>query len=256
MTTIAAPQTIENTLFDRLDKLSKMDQAPSELVLRNLEREADKFAKVDAASASIIRAGIAALRWDDEQVQYWVENALRLNPSVTMYANAAVAYQNMNALSHAADLLQTAIKLFPSNKDIIDRTVRTIISNGLTDEVLFIAKEKYHLIDKDIKSLAMKVQSIKELGISTEHLQFEISSAYKVLRNNKKRICDYGIEIEKEPDSVNQSVSFSIYFFGTLEEELEMDMQLAEILIDHAEWNPNLLSVEICCRERDANESR
>lgn len=244
--TTAVPQTVANALFDRLESLFRADDVPDESTLRQLEREADTLAKVDTASASMVKAGIAALRWDADDAHYWIDNALRLNPSVEMHRNAAVTYDRVVQFEHSSQVCKKMVNLFPRNADMLNFAVRCFFYNGQFHRVTALHENavKNGIVNPKIASYFARSQAIKRLGVAQERLQFEIAAAYDVLRQNQKRVRRWEVKAEKAPDGSESGV-FAIYFLGTLKEEMVMELQLAQIFAGEPNWNPSLMSVEL-----------
>ena len=246
MTNPAVPHQFANALFDRLEFFFRSDDVPDESTLRQLEREAETLAKVDAASSAMVKAGIAALRWDTEDTQYWIENALCLNPSVEMHHNAAVTYHRVVQLRQSADISKRMLHLFPKNTDLLNFAVRYFFYNGQFHRVTALHENavKNGIVNPKIASYFARSQAIKRLGVAQERLQFEIAAAYDVLRQNQKRVRRWEVKAEKAPDGSESGV-FAIYFLGTLKEEMVMELQLAQIFAGEPNWNPSLMSVEL-----------
>ena len=244
--TTAVPHTVANALFDRLESLFRADEIPDESTLRQLEREADTLAKVDTASASMVKAGIAALRWDADDAHYWIDNALRINPSVEMHRNAAVTYDRVVQLECSAQVCKKMVNLFPRNTDILNFAIRCFFYNGQLHRVVALHENavKNGMVNPKITSYFARAQAIKRLGVEQERLQFEIAAAYDVLRQNQKRVRRWEIKAEKAPDGSESGV-LAIYFIGTLKEEMVMELQLAQVFASKPDWNPSLMSIEL-----------
>lgn len=246
MTIAAVSPTVANTLFNRLERFFGTDEVPDESILRQLEREADTLAKVDAASSSMVKAGIAALRWDADDVHYWIENALRLHPSAEMHHNAAVTYDRVVQLKRSATVCKKMLNLFPKNTSLMNFAVRCFFYNGQLHRVAALHENtsKNGTLTPRITSYFARAQAIKRLGVEQERLEWEIAAAYDVLRHNQKRVRRWEVKAEKNADG-SESGLLAIYFFGTLNEEMVMELQLAEVFSRQPDWNPSLMSVEL-----------
>ena len=126
MSYIPAPQTKANDLMDRL---MAMD-APNEITLRRLERDAEAAMDVDPAVAHTVLGGVAGLRRDIKSVREHFRIALQHADSTLTYHNYSVALSLVDEWRDALDAADTAHKKAPGNTVILDSAIKRAIEAG------------------------------------------------------------------------------------------------------------------------------
>jgi hypothetical protein len=242
-----APLTIANDLLSKIDLFRQDDLTQDAIALKRLELEADSLAKVDVVSGSIAKAGIAALQWDIESVQYWVNNALKQSNEVSAYWNAAATYQSVNRLDLVLDVILQLHARFPADQKIVKFVITSLFALGKFDQVDLVKKENLHQDAELYAGLFLADQIVKfaqQNKLEIETIQRECASAIKVLSDNKKRLRTTEAEIFNDPEG-SDSLVIRFGFIGDIHDEIRLESELAQILADHEKWQPRLLSTEL-----------
>ncbi|WP_312426372.1 hypothetical protein [Comamonas jiangduensis] len=253
----ARPQTIGTALFDEVQLYVDHPEQISDLNLRRLEREANKLAKADAATASTIKAAIAALRWDTDAVEYWTANALRLERSYNVLANGSINKGLICDLRDAADLAYEAMQLVGNDSEVALRTCHTLMLDARFDETLILAS-KFLGVNEDFEDIVIHAKSaltnLEYLGIDPEEVKRQVEMAGLVAKEHQVRIAGieaYGID---DFEDGGRFVA-SIHIEGDIHKEIALDAAFVEKFIDDSNWNPMKLSVEFHYLTQDELQS-
>ncbi len=126
MSYIPAPQTKANDLMDRL---MAMD-APNEITLRRLERDAEAAMDVDPAVVHTVLGGVASLRGDIKSVREHFRIALQHADSSVTYQNYSVALSLVDEWRDSLDAADTAHSKAPDNTVILDSAIKRAVEAG------------------------------------------------------------------------------------------------------------------------------
>lgn len=245
--TFAKKQTVANELFTQLEQLFDSDDAPDAFTLAKLGREADALQKVDPASASLVRAGIAALAWDFSETDRWVKNSLRLNSHTDSLHNAGLTYKQINRGDLNTECVLRALTKAPKNKNAVARAIEGLCLCGRYTEAHTIYRRAHAddvAIDPSIFVPGLHVQQMADLGIDPQRVVFEVMAAQEVLARGRKRIRNMTVGVYPDQDG-SEAMLIQFDFFGTIGEELHLESTLAQSLADRPGWNPSLLSTEL-----------
>ena len=244
----AVPQTIAQDLYKRIELLFGSDEAPSEFTRHQLLREAQALSHSDAAASSMVKAAIAAFSWDLPQAQRWVNNALHINSSVNTQINAALTYKFLNRIDLASDISLATLRQAPLDKEVVNRTLSYLIWSGQLERAVPIYRDalasKVDLAD-ELFDPEFYLHAMQRIGIPPPRLVAELAAAYDVLTRSHKRGRFLSTDLEVDPESGEESVLFGIGFLGSLDDEMRLESQLAQIFADEPGWNPSALSVEL-----------
>lgn len=244
----AAPQTIANDLFGRIELLFGSDEAPNEFTRRQLLRDAEALAHADPSASSMVKAALAAFSWDLPQAQHWAKNAMRLSSRLDTQVNAALTYKFLNRFDLAAVLSLETLRLAPLNEEVVNRTLSYLTWSGQLDKAVPVyqsaVENKVHLSD-EVSDPALYLQAMQRIGVAQERLVSELAAAYDVLTHNRKRARFLTNALEVDPESGDESILFGLGFWGTLQDEMRLESQLAQVFSDQPDWNPAALSVEL-----------
>lgn len=244
----AAPQTIANELFGRIELLFGSDDAPTEFTKRQLLRDAEALAHADPSASSMVKAAIAAFSWDLPQAQHWIDNAMRLSSAIDTQVNAALTYKFLNRFDLAAGLSLETLKQGPRNAEVVNRTLSYLIWSGQLDKAVPVyqaAVENKVELAEEVLDPAFYLQAMGRIGVAQERLVYELAAAYDVLTQNRKRARFLTNALEVDPESGDESILFGLGFWGTLPDEMRLESQLAQVFSDQPDWNPAALSVEL-----------
>ncbi len=245
--TFVRRQTVASELFSELEVLFRQDAVPDNFTLARLERQAAALQQADAADASMVRAGIAALRWDTDKVDYWIKNALLLDNSIPNIENAALNWRQVVRMDKANELLLQCYEAAPRDTDVVNNAIESLGWNGQfirAAEVIRKAVLDGIKLDADGLDPTGYLQDMQELDIDPNRIEFEIQSAYRVLANNCRRMQAFRIQTYTDHDG-DSSIVVQLAFYGTLDDELRFESQLAELLSDEPGWNPCRLTTEL-----------
>lgn len=249
----AAPVTIAENLLGRIELLFGSDDEPSEFVKRQLLRDADALSRADPAVSSMVKAAIAAFAWDLPQVQRWLNNAMQLSGSVSTRVNAALTYKFLNRFDLASDISVATLRAAALDKEVVNRTLSYLTWSGQLERAAIVYRDalasKVHLADDGINP-ELYLQAMQRVGVSQQRLIFELAAACDVLTRSNKRARFLTTDIEVDPESGEESVLFGLGFWGSLDDEMRLEAQLAQVFADEPGWNPSALSVELQFEQR------
>ena len=126
MSYIPTPQTKADDLMDRL---MAMD-APNEIALRGLERDAEAVMDVDPAVAHSVFGGVASLRWNAEGVREHFRIALQHADNPVTHHNYSIALALVDEWRDSFDAADTAHKKAPDNTVILGNTIKLAVESG------------------------------------------------------------------------------------------------------------------------------
>lgn len=238
--------TKANSLLEKLESFMSFGREPQPLEIRRLERESDDLARIDAASAFIVKAGIAAIRWDVAQLEYYVKSALALERSPALLLNASLTYKFVNDLDSAAVLALDAARMAPNDAVFVRQAVSYVSSAGQISAAVNMLTERAGMglnLEEVTEPYLVLGQAIESLKIDPARLHFELKSAFEILSADRRRCIDVLWEVNEGSDGVHGVVA-SIIFIGGIADELRLEAVLAEALIAEPGWDPDRISVE------------
>lgn len=250
----AKPQTIASTLFQELELLFVSETSPSELQLLRIHKQADVLAKANASDASLVRAGVAALRWDVAEANYQIRNALALDRCVSTCLNSALTYSALNDAKGAADAAIDAVKCAPNSQQAVDIAIENLVAAGRVSDALALIDQHLKMgltLEEDRAEIDVLYDHINLAQISEAQIQNELLVAYSLLTDRRLRCRQFSWAIDVDPDG-GSCVLFSLGFNGDFGMEMQLEAELAERLALNSEWNPNRLSVEFFYEKKDA----
>ncbi len=245
--TFAVPRTVAGELFAQLEHLFNSNDVPDQFTVARLTREAAALQMVDAAEASMVKAGIAALGWKFEDAQRWLENSLRLDGSIANKLNAALTYRQLNRLDLTAQLGVECYQMAPKDPTVVNAVLESLCTSGQLTRALEIYRQAQRdgiKIEDGILTPVHIVEHIAELDIHPDRVEFEVRSAEQVLAQNRKRVLTFEYEKYEDHDEAS-SLVIRIGFEGDIADELRMESELAQVLAQEPGWNPCLLSTEL-----------
>ncbi len=124
---IPAPQTKANNLMVRL---MAMVDAPNEIALRAVERDAKAVMDVDPAGSHTVLGAIASLRWDAESVREHFRIALQHADSPETHHNYSIALALVDEWRDSLSAAETAHKKAPDNTAILDSAIKRAVEAG------------------------------------------------------------------------------------------------------------------------------
>lgn len=245
--TFAKRKTVAHELFTQLENLFASDDMPDVFTLTKLQRDANALEKVDAATASLVRGGIAALNWDFSETERWVQNSIRLDGSVDNWLNVGLTYKQVNRLDLTAECALRGYAMAPKNQNVVASVLESLCICGRFTEAEGIYQQAIAddvALDSEIMVPSMHLRHMAELGIEPDRVTFEIMAAHHVLAIGRKRSRAIEVGIFTDHDG-SDSMLIQLGFFGTLDDELRMESALAQLLGERPGWNPCLLSTEL-----------
>ena len=123
---IPASQTKADDLIDRLVAMD----APSDISLGRLERDAEAAMGVDPAVAHIVLGGIASLRFDAEGVRGHFRIALQHADSFVTHHNYSIALALVDEWGESFDAACRAHERAPDNTVVLDNTIERAVETG------------------------------------------------------------------------------------------------------------------------------
>lgn len=249
----AQPQTISNQLSAKLEGLYLVDGPLNVFDLKMIGRDADTLAQTDAASANIIKAGVAALLWDRETAKDFIEKACKLDYSARTLFNGAMNFKFFNDFETSASYLRKAVLVSPNDLYCFTELVSVLVACGFFQEALSVCElgAKRGLDIQHGDTIRELVACMQRIGVTEERMVYEIRSFVSVLTENKVRRRDLDWLIDTDPDGGEFLLGTS-HFGGTFESEMKFEAQLANLLAAEPGWNPNKLAIELNHREVNA----
>lgn len=242
----AKPQTISSTLFQELELLFEDDAPPNAFKLAAIKRSAEALAKINAADASLVRAGVAALEWDFEKAAYQIRNALTLDRSTVVLLNSALTFSALNEVEKAADLTLQAVKLSPNDQQAVTQAIECLMSAGRITEAQSLVQNHIKMglpLQEDEIELDGLCEYLQQSGMEEIRIRAELEAAYSILNSRQLRCRAIAWKIASDPDG-GQGLVFELGFKGNIGLELELEAELAEALSSKETWDPNVLNVE------------
>ena len=112
-----------------MDRLMAMD-APNEMALRRVERDAEAVMDVDPAGAHTVLGAVASLRWDAESVRGHFRIALQHADSPETHHNYSITLALVDEWRDAFDAADTAHSKAPDNTVILGNTIEHAVEAG------------------------------------------------------------------------------------------------------------------------------
>ena len=126
MSYIPAPKTQAKDLMDRVMAM----EAPNEIVLRGVERDAAAAMDVDPAGAHTVLGAVASLRWDAESVREHFRIALQHADRPETHHNYSIALALVDEWRDSFDAADTAHQNAPDNTVILDSAIKRAVEAG------------------------------------------------------------------------------------------------------------------------------
>jgi hypothetical protein len=238
--------TTANGLLEEVQLYVYQPERVTDFGLRKLDREADKLAAVDAATAYTIKAAISALRWDIESVNHWTNVALRLEKSYQSLINAAINMRLIGDVSASADLALEAFQQSSSDADAADMVCRALMLDARFEEAFEISHSFKNSKDSLLKTsneAGRAIADLARLQIAQDDVRRHVEAGALVAAERHVQI--KAIE-NFASDDVEDGERFvvSIHFSGDISKEIELDEAIVEKFLDDPEWDPMRLSLE------------
>ncbi|MBP7645352.1 MAG: hypothetical protein KA751_01195 [Comamonas sp.] len=214
--------------------------------LRKLEHQAGILAKTDAAASSTVRAAIAAFRWDAEGVEYWTNNALKLEKSFATLTNAAVNKGLVGDVRAAAEYALEAFHLATSDANAASNACDALMFDGRFDEALAIANrfinssDAFGVIAKDASAA---LDALAKLEIEQDEVRRQIEIGVHVAANLHTTVSAIENFVVNDYEDGSRFV-ISLHVIGDIHKEIALDEALVEKLLDDPMWDPMKLSIE------------
>ena len=112
-----------------MDRLMAMD-APNEITLRRLERDAEGTMNVDPAVAHTVLGAIASIRWDAQSVREHFRIALQHADSSETHHNYSISLALVDEWRDSLDAAETAHGKAPDNTAILDNMIERAVEAG------------------------------------------------------------------------------------------------------------------------------
>ena len=126
MSYIPTPQTKADDLMDRLMAID----APNEITLRRLERDAEAAMNVDPAVAHTVLGGVASLRRDAKRVREHFRIALQHADSPETHHNYSIALALVDEWRDSFAAADTAHRKVPDNTVILGNLIERAVEAG------------------------------------------------------------------------------------------------------------------------------
>lgn len=227
----AQPAELARLLFDRLIRVVDLGAQgiPDELESRRLERDAKNLLKVDAWAAHQILGGIAALRWDLDDLHVHHKASLQsAHGRAHAYRNYAISLQLVGLFQEAATYMALGSEMEPENLTSLQSATQFALWAGNVKAAL---KFEHDLEKRDpsrssgpgrLEVLESLRELMKQRHITQDELQAALSLAFTFLRERKCRFTNVGTMIDEEQDTA----FFTIYIDRPTQEVSKLDIDL------------------------------
>lgn len=256
---MSAPQakTRVNELYDEIQQRAVDEREISEFDYRKLNKETEHLARVDAQSSWVLKSALCALRWDVVGLTENAKKADALGADAGNLYNLSVNFSIANNMQASAEYAIKSSQSAINDKNIADLCISQLLRYGFFKEALKVST-KCESIGISLPELSPKILSMNkfldtnDVNLTQERIQQEIQLALEVL--TKFKIRNEGIDISFEIDEEDGSVHAytKIKFIGSIEEEMRMESELAQVLSHDKYWDPSLLNTAISYMHRDA----
>jgi hypothetical protein len=192
--TVIKPATKNNEVSEQLQLLLSSTSTwidKSGIAFKAIEKNIRELMKADAASGSIRMADLFSFAGDMEMVEYWIQNALRLNtPKVSCRLTEMIASGNLGYFTRAATAYESAVAMKFGN---LSNDFSMGLICGAFDAMLnnIEAKRLGSLdwgVDNDrAAKLALRAkEALDRLGLRDEDVQSMLDVAGEVLREERQ----------------------------------------------------------------------
>lgn len=232
----------------------------TEFDLRKLDREADQLSRIDATVGSVVKAAVAAFRWDVEKVVYWSDNAIRLHKSFFTLSNAAVSRRMVGDIRASADLAVESFEYTNRGAEAALIVLDALLLNARFAEVLQFAADA---LDKStisselfehVEYARQAVNDLNQLGIDQEEVCERIEIGSSLCAEHQVRIKSLSTYLVPDYEDGDRFVA-SLNFSGDIHKEIALDGALVEKFLDDPTWDPMKLSVEFHYMTEDELQS-
>lgn len=240
------PQTTGNALIEKAQSYVDNPDQVSEFELKRLEKEADQLAKVDAATASTVKAAIAVCRWQPEEVEYWTNNALKNKRSFVTLANAAVNYRLTGNLSKSVELTTESYRMVAGDPESAENAFRSLLQTGRYQQALDLVQDLVNKPDsllKAIKAAEYTLQTLKDLGIDPDEVVRKIEIGARVAMEQHARIESISMHPINDHEDGMRLVA-ALNFPGDIQKEIALEDALVAKFYDDETWDPMKFNVE------------
>jgi hypothetical protein len=242
---VARPATIANDLFSRLF-LFLTGPAPTKFDIRRFESEISALENVDKAEAFSARAALYALQWDVKSAVSWSDRAILVSGESKNFVNAAITMRYLNRPDLGVSYALRAMDLAQLDQEAHNVGVSLLASDGQLTEAVLRTNEFERRLGKmgALKfQTAPFLETLQKIELPESRVQKETRAAMQVLTSERIRHSAVTYERAPEPDG-GLMLSVIVSFVGSIEDELRLEAQLAQVLCLDPEWDPCRLSVE------------
>lgn len=253
------PQTIYNELIETINRYMTSCVRPSDFEHRRILRDVEKLKTVNPSQGWLASAMVASLLWDGNTVLRSATNAVALAPGdVDSLLVASQCLWNTGLYAQAEAYSHQALSTAPNNSRVLQAVAEQLVCKAKLAEVGMLVKRAESMgITLDIGDYQPHQERFQELGLTDERVQFEASLAIEVMA--KKCVRAQGISITPwvDPDTGLLQVSMAYSFIGSIQQEIELENDLADCLSQDPAWSPGKLSTEFeALSATDGNQSR
>lgn len=253
------PLLADNEVMDRIRPVLEEGAALSPFEARSLERKVEGIIHADPKTGWVLKAYLAAARWDVAGAWAAVQNALRLAGSKPPHFSISGVLTAIVELEDAAAHAVLAAQAAPSDRACIEGAIDLLTAVGRWEDAVGVAAAYVALVEKQdptalplATSLRDKaaglVSAFESLEVPWERLRWEMQAAAAVLRARKRRFVGQSIYLGVDEDAEIPYVAYQFVFDGSLEDEFELEAELAERMVASPGWEPSRLSVELLYR--------
>jgi tetratricopeptide (TPR) repeat protein len=208
--------------------------------LARLERTARGGLQTDPVGAHQVLAIVAAVRWDDEEMDNHFGAALRIKSGATIQSNYATALDCVGRCSEAADMYERAAQIEECDLSLLRRTINANWRAGRWMRALEMTKtlmqrapgESFEDLedDEDIVALANR------LDVSHELIEKLHSTVHAFLRERKIWVSGSSLDFIATPGE--ECIYVAINVCTDRENAVRLDRELTPVLFDSVDDLP------------------
>ncbi|EMN1928525.1 hypothetical protein RVV18_002940 [Burkholderia ambifaria] len=240
--TIARAKTVAEAALDELagllrDGAKKID----DFTCARLDRSARNGMHADPQQAHQVLGILAAMRWDDRQMDEHFHTAMRIARSALVNANYASTLELVDRFQEAADMYEKALSAHPTDLSLLRKAVSTSWQAGQWERSLELAQtlkerspqeEIQHFFGEQLQA----IEILRRAGVEIEVVERLHAALYTFLRS--KQVWTSGSSMTADKTPGEEAVYVTVNVGLPLQEVRALDEELTPVLFDAVEEFP------------------
>lgn len=206
------PELKSASLLDRISAFGKQTTAPDEFTLIAMKREAKALLRADAYSAYMALGALAAISWNDEDLDKYHRNAIDISGDELAHKNYAISLQLVLRWEDAFQHALIASQLEPENLTNLERAIEYAALAGNLSAAMELVHDMKARTGKPFKE--HDVESIRHTLALTQVPESEytqgLSIVFETLRKHRVRLNETLLDIDDDPADPTVFLRFNI----------------------------------------------